>query len=1098
MATMKPGIPISVCLTALLLSALAVALDGPPATRGQGTEPSLEIARGLLVVQRFDEAEAMGAELLSRAEKRHGKESLSAAGVLDFLAEVAVSTGRSGGSGLAFAERAVRIRERSQGSDHPDLGTSLHGKARILREMGEYEAGIEIERRALEILAQHFGPTSAEAAASLHWLGMLYRDNGESEAALASFRDALSIREDRLGPDHPDVAQTLVQVGSLLPTEDDRTERYLQRAREIRLKQLGADSAPYGESLWALGYFYANKGLPVRSEQYYDRALSVYEEAVGLEHPSVASLLNNLGNARWKMGDLAGARQCYERSMRMRERINGPDHPRLATPLTNLGELYGEIGRYELGVSYLERAINIQRQKVSARHPGVAVTLGNLGVVLRRQGKLEEALRVHRQALALRESMPDMHVTRPEIAKSLGHIAAVLIDLEQYVAAREHLERALALQIEAGIEDSEDTGITRMLLGQVTAALGNPKRAVQLLREAVTIFDGAAGHGHDLVRAEALLAVAYRLKGNLVAALDHAVKAESLARRQFREATRVFSEAEALRYGTLRESGLDLALALIDPAVTPSPVPAARRVLDQVVQSRALVMDEMASRHSRHLAGASRQITDLIRRLEVAREDLSRVLLEATPGADRVRRVAEARQAVEGVERRLGEVSKTFRTRLARFSIGVEQVADELPREAALVSIVRYRAPRPQGERYVAFVLRGGGSEPVVLSVGPAEYIDDLVRSWKREVSEPPPPFPGAAREAEERYRQAGLAVRRNLWDPIAAQLGDKRLVLVVPDGLLHLLNLSTLPLDDGRYIAEAGPSIHYLSAERDIPTVSRNRSHGKGLLVLGDPEFGEVEDAELIWSRGGSEIRDSCERATTGGFAPLPGARALAREITALWKEYDAPGEATLLSGRDATELALKRLAPDHRVLHISTHGFFPPEHCFSLLRARGRGSGASSKLAPVAERENPLMLSGLALAGANRVDDSKSLAGSEDGLLTALEIASLDLSRVDWVVLSACKTGVGQVQVGEGVLGLRRAFEIAGAGTLIMSLWEVKDQAAREWMRRLYSARLAGHSTPDAVELASRSTIDYRRQNGLGTHPFHWGAFVAAGDWR
>ncbi len=129
---MKPEIPISICLTALLLSALAVASDGPPATPGEGTEPSLELARGLLAVQRFDEAEAMGAELLSRAEERHGKESLSVAGVLDFLAEVAVSTGRSGGSGLAFAERAVRIRERAQGSDHPDLGTSLHGKARIL------------------------------------------------------------------------------------------------------------------------------------------------------------------------------------------------------------------------------------------------------------------------------------------------------------------------------------------------------------------------------------------------------------------------------------------------------------------------------------------------------------------------------------------------------------------------------------------------------------------------------------------------------------------------------------------------------------------------------------------------------------------------------------------------------------------------------------------------------------------------------------------------------------------------------------------------------------------------------------------------------
>jgi CHAT domain-containing protein len=135
--------------------------------------------------------------------------------------------------------------------------------------------------------------------------------------------------------------------------------------------------------------------------------------------------------------------------------------------------------------------------------------------------------------------------------------------------------------------------------------------------------------------------------------------------------------------------------------------------------------------------------------------------------------------------------------------------------------------------------------------------------------------------------------------------------------------------------------------------------------------------------------------------------------------------------------------------------------------------------------------------MAGANQRHNAP--AGHYDGILTAQEIASVDLSTVEWAVLSACDTGVGEVTTGEGVLGLRRAFQVAGAGTLIMSLWPVEDQAAHEWMRALYEARLdKGLSTVEAVQSASLSALQRRKDRGESTHPFYWAAFVAAGDWH
>jgi CHAT domain-containing protein len=142
-------------------------------------------------------------------------------------------------------------------------------------------------------------------------------------------------------------------------------------------------------------------------------------------------------------------------------------------------------------------------------------------------------------------------------------------------------------------------------------------------------------------------------------------------------------------------------------------------------------------------------------------------------------------------------------------------------------------------------------------------------------------------------------------------------------------------------------------------------------------------------------------------------------------------------------------------------------------------------------------LLLSGLALAGANQ----RQSAGlrEEDGILTAEEVAALDLDGVEWAVLSACDTGLGQITAGEGVLGLRRAFQIAGAGTVVMSLWPVDDGASRVWIRALYEGRFRRHlPTADAVRAASLTVLHERRKQGISTSPFFWAAFVASGDWK
>ena len=144
------------------------------------------------------------------------------------------------------------------------------------------------------------------------------------------------------------------------------------------------------------------------------------------------------------------------------------------------------------------------------------------------------------------------------------------------------------------------------------------------------------------------------------------------------------------------------------------------------------------------------------------------------------------------------------------------------------------------------------------------------------------------------------------------------------------------------------------------------------------------------------------------------------------------------------------------------------------------------------------PLRVSGLALSGANQRGGSSPPPASEDGLLTGEEIVSLDLSDVEWVVLSGCQTGIGLARAGEGIFGLRRSFQIAGARTLILSLWPVGDNEPQAWMMELYRERAAGGTTADVTRRASLHVLAQRRKAKVTTHPFFWGAFVATGDWR
>lgn len=382
-----------------------------------------------------------------------------------------------------------------------------------------------------------------------------------------------------------------------------------------------------------------------------------------------------------------------------------------------------------------------------------------------------------------------------------------------------------------------------------------------------------------------------------------------------------------------------------------------------------------------------------------------------------------------------------------------------LPADGALVEFAAYRPFEPHSNqwgtrRYVAYVLRAAGA-PTAADLGDAAAIDKLVTQWRGELARPGSPAALLlARELDQRLMQ-----------PVRPLLGDARHLFVSPEGALHLVPLAALRDEQGRWLLERYTLTH-LSTGRDLLREPAPPPREPATLIA-NPDFAGsgaqvaqgAPNTPAVAAAAAPQRSIDFRRTE---FEPLPGT---AEEAAAIAKRL--PG-ARVYTRAQATEQALKRVKGP-RILHIASHAFFLEQSEVAL--------------------ENPLLRSGLVLAGANGL-----ASGSEDGILTALEAASLDLAGTSLVVLSACETGLGDVQTGEGVYGLRRAFVIAGAATQVMSLWKVADDETRDLMIAFYDRLAQGRGRSEALREAQASMLRSSRTS----HPFFWAGFITSGDWR
>ncbi|MDC3959553.1 CHAT domain-containing tetratricopeptide repeat protein [Polyangium jinanense] len=956
------------------------------------------------------------------------------------LAE-ALQDGGEHARAIKLFEREIAISVKSsRGVEGEDVIRPIAAIADSLKALGRYDEAEAMLLRAIKI-CENVTRNRKPYPYLLVNLGRLYHDTGRYTRAEPIRAQAVERVADVSGfrfnatAEMGDLAATRVALQDYAGAEV-----VLDELVAIALERGGEDSLSYAGQLALRAALDVETGAYDRAESRLLRAQAIVETNAqkGNDAPELRVALQwILGQIATQKGDFSRAEALLSRTLAHYEKTNGPKDTSVAEVAENLADLYRRAQKLDKAEAHAARALAIRDELLPAMHPDRAESRAIFGRIREMRGDAAGAKKLHEEALAAREKT---------FGKEHPFVASSLLDLAD-LARRQK----------------------------------NAGEAEGLYKRAIGIFETTFGGGHEKVAAALEgLAALYVETGKLDLALRAATRAAEIRERQAALVIAGGSEAQKRAFVATMRTGTDF-LTSLHARVMPADAEARKLALTTILQRKGRVLDVMAG----SLAALRRKLgpeeAKLADELAAARGEVARLAMRGPAGqpleefkAELARREEKAR----AIEEKVGGRSDVFRAE--ETPVTIERVQAQVPAATALVEISLY-VPRRSADadlpsregppRFAAYVLDASGKVSFV-DLGESAPIEAATKALRETLTasldqDPKPP---------------ARALDALVMQKIRPLLGGKTKLMIAADGALSLVPFAALVDEDGQYLVKRY-EISYLTSGRDLLRLARTAPPGQGALVVANPAFGQREQAGSALAM----LEEKPDAKTRGldkaYFEPLPATAVEARALAPI-----LPGAAVHVD-LEATESTLKKVhAP--RIVHVATHGFFLPAKGAAARAAAAAQGERGLELEPSPDwlPDDPLLRSGLALAGAN----AKKGGGGEDGILTALEASSLDLWGTKLVVLSACETGLGDVQRGEGVYGLRRALFVAGAEALVASLWKVADEETQRLMVGYYQRVTKGSGRGPALRDVQLAML----ADEPTSHPYFWASFGVFGD--
>jgi tetratricopeptide (TPR) repeat protein len=782
-----------------------------------------------------------------------------------------------------------------------------------------------------------------------------------------------------------------------------------------------------------------------------------------------ALLLRDLGLLYVGSNNAVNGMPLIQRATAMAGNLHGKRSWQFAEMLATLAEVRSAFGPVHEAASMFVEVATIARE---IRSPQLlARALRGSGALYNTIGASDAAEDLLTQTLT---AMADYNASPAEIASAEIDLAMTEARLKKYDAARERIDRAITTLRETAAGRARLANATRTKMW----ILGHMQRWHEAFEAARDTSDALEEGLHRPLTI-----------------------ASTSGRDQFADA--LYRHLDIL---------LSLAMRLRTPA-------AIADACERTLRWKGAALTWSASQVQALAASTTAEVKSLRRDfIEVRREIIRRSISGPGPAEDGATPMEELQRREEALDREIARQLSSA-ARQGAPVVSLQTVAAALTAGSALIDYVRYESidfdrggPADrfhQGTyRYAAFIV-SPDAEPALFDIGDAEVIDRSVSRFRAAITDEaesggaagqgawigdqgePRPTAGPTAFHDDDWSAAGADLRRLVFDPLRDAIGSCTRLSIAQHGELTRLPFAALPIDH-EYLIDRY-ELTSLDTGRDLLRSTHHVTTPDAPLVMADPDF----DFELQSVPSADRLRP---------FESLAGTRDEGVAVAAIL-------DVAPIMGADAVESRLRSVRSP-RILHIATHGFFltddrPPRPAnvadtITIIQIPGYGNYAAQvfdkpreiedgpavdRLTRMGRLHDPLLRSGVALAGSNTWVSGRSMSGGDDGLMTAAEIALLDLTSTDLAVLSACETGLGEVRRGEGIFGLRRAFAIAGAGTLVMSLWKIPDTETRDLMIEFYRRAAAGESFAQALRAAQRHVRE------TSPHPLAWAGLLCIG---
>jgi CHAT domain-containing protein len=841
---------------------------------------------------------------------------------------------------------------------------------------------------------------------------------------------------------------TLLGIKGLFDDAEDKLEKSEKILRRADQPIAGIDELSTAQQLSSL---FIQLGRYAETEELLERLIEEYEKLYGKNSLRLVEPLVNKGRISLAAGDYTEADKIAQRANQIAVSVYGPKSSKTASTEKLLADIEYAIGDYERADENITKAMASQEKQFGRNHIEVAKSLAQLSLIKFHKG--EPFDKVEKLMIEAQEIMGSrLGKENPQYADILKNVAVINIAAKKYNAAFSSLTQAEGIwRTKTGSKNNINAAAIFTLTGDVFYQIKNYKKAEEYYVQAKNIYEKYFNKNHpEYVKILSKQAKVYYMEKDFKRSKKNIEEALTNYENFIKQFFPALSEREKAKYWNTIKGDFEfyntLAFSQLDDFKDLT-----GKVYNYQLLTKALLLSSSIKIRERILNSKDEALkkayTDWVQKKEFLTNALSMSTEQLTLNGIDPNLLT---QEVEKLERTLSEKSELFGQSFENKKITYENVQKSIAKNEVAIEMVRYRYFNhtfTDSVMYVALYVKNDNARPKAIQMPEGYRMETRFFKYFRN---------SIISKTEDKYSY------KVFWEPIQKELGLNTSIYLSPDGVYNQLNLEAIPTPDGKFVID-NSNIVLVSNTKDLylrKVKSKGGVPSNTATMFGNPTF-------YLTASNSQRI------------SSLPGTEKEITELEALLKQKGWK-TSEYVEG-EATEDQAK-LLESPKIFHIATHGFTRP--------ASDKKEDSELTSSEAQLNENPLMKTGLLLKGAGDILDKTNYNYNiENGILTAYEAMSLNLDKTDLVVLSACETGLGEIANGEGVYGLQRAFLVAGAKVLIMSMFKVDDEATQKLILNFYKKWLTTNNMRQSfIDAKKELRVEY-------PEPYYWGPFMMIG---